>query len=120
MRRAVVACIIALMPSAAFAGNYACYGKGAAGLSIDAQGNRNAVRFKPKSYFALRIEDDEISGDRFPDSLACSSVADGDQIFCSGNGVMLSYTASNGEYVLTMFGKGPVVLEAGSCSWLTN
>lgn len=120
MRLVLAICMVALVPSRALAGSYACYGKGAVGLSTDADGIRNAVRFKPKSYFTLRIDEDEVSGDRFPDQLVCTSVADTDQISCSGNGVTFSYAGSSGEYIMTMFGKGPVVLEAGSCSWLAN
>ncbi|MGO7530835.1 hypothetical protein [Rhizobium leguminosarum] len=120
MRLALVFCIVGWMSSTAMAGSYACYGKGAVGLATDAHGNTNAARFKPKSYFTLRIDEDEIAGDRFPDALACFPVPNHDQISCSGDGVMLSYTAANGEYVLTQFGKGPVVLEAGNCSWLAN
>ncbi|MBB4232248.1 hypothetical protein GGD56_006143 [Rhizobium mongolense] len=70
--------------------------------------------------FHPRIDEDEISGDRFPGPLACTSAGETDQISCNGDGVMLSYVSSNGEYILTMFGKGPVVLETGQYSWLAN
>ncbi|MHC2296660.1 hypothetical protein ACVJBD_000866 [Rhizobium mongolense] len=89
-------------------------------LSAENGGSHRAVRFKPKSYFTLRIDEDEISGDRFPGPLACTSAGETDQISCNGDGVMLSYVSSNGEYILTMFGKGPVVLETGQYSWLAN
>jgi hypothetical protein len=120
MRLVVVFCVAWLLPSMASAGGYACYGEGAVGLSAENGGSQRAVRFKPKSYFTLRIDEDEISGDRFPGPLACTSVGETGQISCNGDGVMLTYVSSDGGYILTMFGKGSVVLETGQCSWLAN
>ena len=94
--------------------------QGAAGVATGSDGSRNAVRFKPQTYFTLRIEDDEISGDRFPNQLDCSSISNSDQVSCNGIGVMLTYVSTSGEYILTQFGKGPVALEVGNCSWLAN
>lgn len=121
MRVALVLCCLALSSAPTWASSaYACYGKGAVGLSEDANGNQNAIRFKPKSSFAIRISSEEIWGDRFPNPLACVPVPDTDQISCAGDRIMLNYDQSEQKYLLTFIERGAAVLETGTCSWLAN
>lgn len=123
MRVALILFCLALSSAPSWASSaFACYGKGAVGLTQDADGHQIAVRFKPQSSFSVRISSEEIWGDRFPNPLACAPIPDTDQISCTGDGLMLNYDQSDQKYVLTFIKRGTAtaVLEAGTCSWLTN
>ena len=118
---AFLLCFIAFSGAPAHASSaYACYGKGAVGLEEGGDGNQKAARFKPMSYFSIRISSEEIWGDRFPKPLACTAIPDTEQISCTADGVTVNYNQSEQKYALTLIQPGRVILETGACSWLTN
>jgi hypothetical protein len=121
MRLLVVLALVLFSASHTAAGSsaFACYGKGAVGFQSDAEEHRKIVRYAPESYFTMRIGDDEISTDRFQKPLSCG-VSGTDVVSCTSEGVLLAYNSSTKKYVLTFFGRGPVVLEIGTCVWLVN
>lgn len=102
---------------------YACRGESAVGWQAAADEYGRPTALQPESYFAIRIDDERLSAERFGSSLPCVAQ---DQITCTGDGVVFHFNKNDNRYVLVMGNKAndripdPVSIELGRCSWLAN